>query len=479
MQFKDADYETLIYLDALWRRRYITYMCILVMPVLAILSTYLIPQKYKASTSIAVNMNALPAMKDINTPIDISNEFQSLKAFVMAPATLQQVAIDTKLISAKASKSTINGTVSDLSKNLTIELLDKSVIQIQLIQYSPKHVVDILNSISGMMIKQFNSQESSTSNASLNMLTTTLEVQKQKLKEAIAALNKYQSANSDLLPEYKDLYQNQLRLINTSLGEKKAIYMSIKAEKEELEQSLLKLNPVAAQLERAILENSIKLSKLRLVYTDNYPEVKALIQLDKSLKDERDQLQKQYKNLDKDKMQQLWDLASSTTNNSNDKGSTALLGTQLEKLLDMQLKLKGMTEEIATLTEQEKDVNKKLQFIIDNNQMITELKQNIKDNRTAYEDLLSRNNLAKMSVGYNKDEKSQVIRVIAYPETPSTSLSRPLSFFIFLGIIAGIIFGISIPIVMELLDNRARNSRSVEATTGFEVLCRVERLSFQ
>lgn len=477
MKFLDTDYNTLVYLDAIWRRRYLSYIIILIMPILAILSTFLLPQKYQASTSIAVNMNALPAMKDINATIDPANVLQSLKAFAIAPTTLQKAAIESRLVKSNSSKLTLEDAAQNLSKNLKINILENSVMEIQLIQNTPKHLVDILNSISTLIINQFNSQASSTNKTSLSILTSTMASQKQKLKESIDTLKKFESTHSDLLPEYMENYQSQLRQISVNLGDKQSAYTSLDAEKQSLEQSLLKDNPVAKQLDRAILDNDVKLSKLRLIYTDNYPEIQALLQLNIALKAERDQLQKQYQNLDKEKMQQMWNLSITTGGNNNSKDNSQFLSTQLEKLLDMQLRLKGMDQAIHSIKEQQTNLKKKLQLITQVRPVIAELKQNIKVNQSAYEDNLSRLNLAKMSLGLDTNDKSDVVRVVAYPQTPTSSLSRPLSFFFFLGLVAGIFFAISIPIVMELMDNTARHKQTIEAATGFDVICRVGQMS--
>lgn len=471
----DTDYETHLYLDAIWRRRYIAYLCLLIMPILAVLGSYLLPQKYKASTALAINVNALPAMKDISSPIDVGDRFQVLKAYVLAPTTLQKIVVDAGMLKSSSKPSLIKSAADDLAKSFDITLLDKNVIHIQLIQNSPKHMVDILNAASSMMIKQFTAQEFGTTQTSIDLLSQALNKQQQQLQDSIAALNQFETAHSELLPQYSDIYQNQLRQIDNSLSAKQALLTSLKAEKQELEQSLLKINPVAIQLDRAMLENDIKLSKLRLVYTENYAEIKALLQLNASLKAERSRLEQQFKELDKDKIQQLWNMSISVTS-SNEKNNSPFLSTQLEKLLGMQLQIKGLSQEIISLSDQQASIHKKLRLINDNGIAFNNLKQRIKTNQASYDDLLNRLNLARMSAGLNKDEKSNAIKVVSYPEYPTTSLSRPLSFFLFLGIIAGILLGISLPIALELLDNMARTKRGLKTATGFDVICRVERL---
>lgn len=479
MNFTNTDYDTHLYLDAIWRRRYIFLISIIIMPILAILSIYVLPQKFMASTSIAININALPAMKDISTPIDISERFQGLKAFILSPETLQKTALESGLVTPHANKKIIKGTGDMLLRGLTITLLEKNVIEIQLMQNKPDHMVDVLNIISKLLMQQLNSQETSTTQSSMSILSKALETQKKKLDASLEALSKYETTHSDLLPEYSDMYQSQLRQINISLGDQRAQFSFIKAEEQELEQSLIKINPLITEIDSSILNNEMKLSKLRLIYTENYPDIIALTHINTSLKAERDELQKQFKKLDKHKIQQLWNMTLSQSSGTNDKGNFQLLNTQLEKFFDMQLKLKGMTQQISNLTEQQNNISNKLRLITDNKQILADLKQTIKDNQTTYEDILSRNNLAKMSVGLSKDEQSNIVKVVSYPENPTNPLSRPLSFLLFVGLIAGVILGVSIPIVLELMDNHARHKHNIEAETGLEVICRVEKLTLQ
>jgi uncharacterized protein involved in exopolysaccharide biosynthesis len=477
MNFTDTDYELHLYLDALWRRRTIFLLVVICMPILAVMSTYFLPQKYKAHTSIAININALPAMKDISTPTSIADRFQELKAYVTSPASLQKIAVDTGMVVKTAKPSELQGISEQIGKGLTIDLLDKNVIEIVLIQNTPRGLVDILNAVSHSMIKQLTSQESSTAQASMTLLSNAMQIQKQRLKASVDALSQYENKNPDLLPEYADIYQSQLRQINTDIGKQQASYSAINAEKEEMEQTLRKINPIVTEIDAAILENDIKLSKLRLTYTDNYSGIKALVQLNQSLKTERDKRQKAYQELDENKIQQLWNLSLSKLGSTKDNGNYQLLGAQLEKLVDLQLKLKGITQGLVSLTEQKNAIHKKLRLLTTNKQTFIELKQAIKDNQAAYEDVLSRNHLAKMSVGLDKDEQSSSARVVSYPEKPNSSLSKPVYFFLILGLFAGVLCGLGLTTVLELIDNRARSKRTLEAATGFEVLCRVERLT--
>ena len=480
MNLSDTDYDTHLYLDAIWRRRYILLICIIIMPILAMMSSYILPQKYIASTSVAVNINALPAMKDISTPFDISDRFQGLKAFILSPAVLQKVAVKSGLVKANASATKIKEAADGLTKALKLNLPEKSnAIEIELTLYDPTHMVDILNSISNLLMQQLNTQEATTAQESMKVLSDALKTQKQKLDESIDALSKFESKHADLLPEYNELYQNQMRQINNNLGTQKAQYSFIKAEEQELEQALLKINPIVTEIDRSILKNEIKISKLRLIYTDNYPDIKELIQLNQSLKSEREKVQEQYKTLDENKIQQLWNMTISEPSATNEKGNFQLLSTQLEKLINMKLKLKGLTQEIVSLTEQQELLNNKLKQMTSSKQKVMELNQTIKYNQTAYEELLTRNNLAKMSVGLSKNENSNIVKVVAYPENPIQSQARPLSFLFFVGLIAGLLLGFSIPIVLELIDNKARTKRALEAATGLEVICRIERLRLE
>lgn len=476
MNYTDSYHEIHLYLDALWRRRRVFLLVVLIMPILAMLSTLLLPQKYMASTSIAIDISELPAMKDIDAPTDIAEQFQMLKAYVTSPESLQKIAVETGMVSKKAEAEAIQGVAAQIRKGLTISLLDRNVIEIVLVQDTFRSLVGILNAISHSMIIQLSSQESSSAEAAQTVLTDSMRIRKQQLEASVQALSQYENQHPDILPEYADVYQNQLRQINTNISEQQADYSEIKAEKEELEKSLVKINPVITEIDGEILSNDIKISKLRLVYTDKFSGIKSLLQRNQSLRAERDKRQKDFQSLDENKIQQLWNLTLSKASNVKDDGNYQLLGSQLEKLLNMQLKLKGITQEIASLNAQYSTVNKKLRMLTDNKQVFLQLKQAVKDNQTAYEALLNRSDLANLSVGMSKNAQSIPARVVSYPETPTHSLSRPFSFFLVLGLASGISFGFVLTSILELIDNKARIKRSLEAATGFEVLCRVERL---
>ncbi|PWY55687.1 hypothetical protein DGG96_10360 [Legionella qingyii] len=472
----DNYYALYIYLDAFWRRRYLIVTCILITPFLALLSATLLPKTYKASISIAINKIETPSLKDVSSTIDITQQFAGVKAYLSSPSVLEKIVVETNLVPADSSEKTVQQAADELKKKLKITLVGEDVVQIDLSQNTPNYLSIILNTLGNKLIERLNAQNLSVTNSSLIVLENELKNQEETTNKSIDALNHYIDAHADLTPAYRDIYFARLREITSELGENKIQYNTTLTEQKELYGMIVKLNPQIGQIENAILENDNKLFVMRLTYTDNFPGVKALIQLGESLRAERDKLYKQYQNIDDNTIQALWNMAIVPPNNKNGQPNPTLT-SQLEKLRNMQLKTKGLSQQINDLTNQQKDINKKLRLIDTTSKTITKLNQTVKNNQNAYNDLLTRYNLLKMTLNLNKTNGSRSAQIVAYPQKPIKSLARPPLFFFVIGIFSGIFLGFGLAIIFEFMDNTVRRRRDIEAIGDVKVICRVETLA--
>jgi uncharacterized protein involved in exopolysaccharide biosynthesis len=471
----DNYYALYIYLDAFWRRRYLIVACILLTPFFVLLSTYFLPKSYQASISIAVNNVAPPSMKEFSSVVDLTEQFAGLQAYISSPGVLRKVVLETGFVPPNASEKFIQQTTEELNKKLVIKQMEKNVFSITLVQNSPNYLTSILNALGEILIQKLESQNASATLSSSQALENELNKQKIILKSAQDNLNRFEEQHADLLPAYGDIYIARLREITRERGDAQAQYNALVAEAKELNDLLLKMNPVLGQIEDAIRDNDTKLASMRLIYTDNFVGVKEMIQRGNELRAERDRLYKQYETVDESNLQQLWNMVAATASGNNKAPNQALM-LQLEKLREMQLNIKGLAQKLTEFKNQQDELNKKLRMVGDTSQNLVALKLAVKNNQSIYDDIQSRYNVTKLTATVNKNVKSANFQIVAYPQKPISSLQRPLSFFLVLGILSGILLGFGLATLLEFMDNTVRYRRDVESLTNLQVICRVEKL---
>lgn len=477
----DADtslnYKIYNLLDALWRRRFFFAISLIGVPIMSCVAFFFAPKHYEASTSIATYSSAPPIMKDVSFLPDIEEQFSGLNAYMNSPTVLRKIATHIGLINSNTGQEAEQKIISGLSKEITITLVEKNVVEIKLVKDDPKDMVVILKMLSDVFINQYLSPLTASTRSSVNYLKSELASQKKKLDELRDALSLFEENNTSYLPAYGSIYFARLRQIITDLGSKNAEYKGALSEENELRQSLLKVNPILGSLDNAISENDVKIDKMRLIYTDNYSGLKSALEIGKSLRFERGELYKKLQNLTEDNLQQLWNMALASSMSNNGKESTQLLASQLEDFQKLKIKQKGLAESIASLNAQQAEMTEKLNKVSMVQKQLSPLKQAVTDNMTLYQDLLKRYNMTNLTAYLNNFDKLTNVKIVASPQMPFKSSGKPFLFFLVVGIFGGLILGFGQAIFLELIDNSVRKKQTIEALTGVPVICRVGRMS--
>jgi capsular polysaccharide biosynthesis protein len=475
----DLYYRLYNLLDAFWRRRYIFFVSVVCIPILACITTLIMPKHYEAITSIATYNTAPPFMKDISYLPDIVEQFSSLSAYVTSPAVLKKISLKVGLINAQTSQENTQKIISQLGKDITMTLVEKSTVEIKLIKDNPKDMVNILNLLSKEFIDQFMTPLTTSVKASVIYLKNEVSIQKKKLDESADKFARFAETNNDFLPSYGAIYIIRLRQVITALGDKEAEYKATLAQEKMLKKSLLKTNTILGNLDNAIADNDAQLNKMRLIYTDNYSGVKAAIEIGKSLKEQRAQFYKKYEHLNEENLQQLWNMVLSTSLSKNEMHTQPLLAKQLDEFQNLELKLKGLGEELSNLKIQENDLNQKLNKVGQVEKQLAPLKQSVTENLELYQNLLKRYNMTNLTANLNISDKYINVKIVSYPQKPYKYLGRPFFFYFFMGIIGGIFLGLGLITFFEMIDNTARTKQSIEALTGVLVICRVGKMSMK
>ncbi len=468
------------YLDALWRKRYLIGIIMLIMPILGLITGIMIPKKYEARTSLATFKTAPPSMKELVFIPDISEQFAGISAYITSVSTLQKVLIQSGIVSPDTDEKTIESMASDLSKQLTITLVDKTVVEMKLVGSNQKNMLAILKSLSSLVITEFLTPLTSATQSAEVFLKKQVEIQHQKLNDSIAKLSDYEAKHSNYLPKYSAIYTARLGQIINELGATETEYNTVLAEKKWLENTLSNVNPAIVRLEKSIAENELKLNKLRAVYTDNYPGIQASLALAKTLKEEREKLNNQAPRVEESKLQKLLDTELYTPEkiNSTEKSGSGI-SSKLKDYQELEQKITGLSGRVQELTSQKKELSYTLSQIDSTEKTVSFLLKTVKENQDSYEDFLKRYDMTRMTMQLNHIDKFSPIKIVSSPQGPLINIARPVIFYPLIALLGGIFLSLGLALMMDFMDNTVRRKQRIETLIGALVLSRVEKINLK
>ena len=396
---------------------------------------------------------------------NLEEQFDGLKAYITSPESLRNIALQAGLLEQNDSENKIQAIVYSLSKSISITLVNKNMVQIKITGNDPKTMIFISKSLSSLFIKEYLKPIISSAKSMSAILKRESEEQKNKLNESINQLNRFQSEHNNSTPESSDLYKDQLKEIYKSLEENKEKYRDTLTEISWLEQSFK--NPALVTLNSEIKENETKLNQMRLIYNDDYIGIKEAEQLSFELKKERDKLLKGSSLVNVEK-----------TSNLNDSTKLDSLPTeQRTQYLNLLQKIKGIKEQIANLNQQKNSLLTLLKKANEKQNELTTLSKTVDINQTTYNDLLNRYNLVQIMSQLDFENQFKVIKIMAVPLEPLPYIGRPFALFMTLSIVSCLVLGISLAIVLDLMDDTARKRKTLETLTGIAVISRIGKIS--
>ncbi|WP_070971417.1 GumC family protein [Vibrio sonorensis] len=458
-----------------WRRRYIIVLPMLLMPIVGFFVGNIAPTTYKAHTSLLIQETAKmnPFLEDLAVSTMLKERLHALRTLLKSRHVLTSVATEQNLISENMSDKEKEAVITRLSHALNITQLGKDFLKIELSARNPNGMKDLLESISHHFIEQLLAPERSSIEHSSEFLQIHITQRKLDLESAENALADYQNRFSGVTPELQAQSLIRLASLKQTLAEKKAELSGVRKSLGSLDQQLSKTNPVIGKLEEQIIDIRSELSLLQARYTDNHSAVQGKKRELRRLEEERATLLSvEQQDISSE---QLWDMASSQEF-ANLSEMTPLLVTQLHNLQLVRAKFESLNEETKSLDKMVKDLEEKALGFGDYSKELLRLQREVTIKRQLYEQLLERNEMAKLTGSLGLFEQNKRVKIIDLPFTPSVPSNIPAWVFTLAGWFAGIALGIGTAIILELLDTSIRRVDELEALSGTSVIALIPRI---
>ena len=471
----NINYQFYKILDVLWRKRYIIILPALLFPLLGYVIGSVTEKKYMAYTSMLIQETSKlnPFLEDFAVSAKLKERLSALQALLHSRHVLKQVAVDQGLITENSNKTEQERIINRLSSSIRMEMAGKDLIRIEYTDSNPNAIEPLLHTVSNHFIEQLLAPERSSMQDASKFLQTLIIERSAELEEAESALADFKDLYAQQLPELHLGNVNRLAQLKQKLFEKTAELAGAENSLGGIDQQLSKTNPVVAKLEEEIISQQSKLAILKSKYTDEHSQVKGTIRTLKRLQIERNAALND--NSNQIDINQLWAIAANEGDNSKTQ-TPQLLITQLNNLQKARSKVDALAEETKSLNnlinEQTVDASKLGAL----EKRLNELTRDLSVKRNLYEELLERQEMARITGALGTFEKEKRIKIIDLPYTPVIPITASPFVFLIAGLIGGLFFGMGCATISELSDQSVRYKQDVLDNFDLEVLTRIPQV---
>ncbi|MGJ8669995.1 MAG: GumC family protein [Oceanococcus sp.] len=458
----------------IWLRRRLILVPLVIMPIVGTLIGLTGSKTYQTYTSILIQEPALfnPFLEDLAVATNLEDRMPGLTSLVHSRHVLTAVGQDLGQLDENENNETIEWYVSYMSYKLDIDLVGSDLVKIYFTDDDPRGMREVLDAVTKQLVNQIVAPEKSSVTSSAQFLRDQLDERHRGLLVAEQALADYKSKNSEKLPELHAANVSEAQRLTRTLAEKRTELSGAQAQLSAARQKLSQANPLLGNLEKVIIDLRARLAQASASYTDAHSEVRGVQRKLDHLLAERSRILEKTQPLTTEDLDRLWNMLT-TPELSAEPSQQSLLYLQLESLHIATQKEQGLTRELEFLGTLLIETQEKIRAFGTTEMQLNELTRDLQAKQEIYSDLLKRWELAQVTRALGEFEAGERIKIIDPPFTPSSPINLPWFIYSLVGLLGGLMAGLGMAFVLEVLDTRIKRSDEVTSLTGLPVLARI------
>ncbi|MCP4324770.1 MAG: hypothetical protein GY787_23560, partial [Alteromonadales bacterium] len=299
-------------LAAMWRYRYLIIFPTIMLPIIAVIISFITPRNWQAHTTVLVQESAKmnPFLEDLSVSTDLENRITTLDTLLHSRHMLINVAQDLALIDEDSTNLQKDKLVRELSAALKVKLIGKDLVKLVYQTDSPDNIVDVLLMVRKRFLEKLLAPELSALDASESFLTGQLKLKSIDLQEAELRLAQFKQYNAEHLPRLYDTNSSRFGQLNDLLEQRKIALSGAIAAKKSIRTRLAQVDPVMSEIEQSIVNTKSELAILRSRYTDQHSKVQTSLRKLNQLEDERETQSKTSYKINEGDLNRLWEIAN-------------------------------------------------------------------------------------------------------------------------------------------------------------------------
>jgi uncharacterized protein involved in exopolysaccharide biosynthesis len=463
-------------LAAGWRRRFLICVPLLLLPPIGFVVGTFGAKSYEAQMTILVQEPAKlnPFLEDLAIGTRLMERMPVLASLAHSQQTLGTVATDLGLISTSTPKPARDAFTSNLSKNLTIQLIGEDLIEMRLRGASPEGLHQVLGGVGKRFIDKLVAPERSSIAGSVQFLQEQIAARRASLTQAEERLARFKTKSADRLPELHAANLERLAKLKEFLEERRTDLAGVTAEASDLRATLGATNPVVDRLEQDIVRLSSELALLRARYTDEHSSVQAVLTQLRRLEEERARtIALTTAIVEGNDLDRLRSLVVGTKAEGAD--TLPLLLSQFEQLQSVQRRESGLHKEIAQLERSVADLQDVVSGQTEVETQLARLERDLGTEREIYGALLKRFEMARVTGDLGRFEASERVQIIDEPDE-ATPVGPSVLLFILAGLAGGVVLGVGLALMAEFGDDTVRHRSDLERVPDLRLLARLPKM---
>jgi polysaccharide biosynthesis transport protein len=438
--------------------------------------SWVLPSKYKSSTTILVEEPTMPeSYVAPNVTDNLQDRLQTITQQILSRTRLLTIVNKLNLYAEAKGKSD-DDKVDALRKDIAVSVVKdgrNNEITSFLVSFSAHNPVmaqKVTGELTNLFIDENSKVREQQSQATTHFMEQQLEdarislaAQEAKVKQFESmhegALPSQQTSNIQILAGFQSQLQNQQDSLNTAKQQRVYYqsmieqYKNLHASGRSLDGAPTELGAVNQQLDRLNAE----LTDLRSHYTDSYPDVV-------KVKAQIAQVQEQKREL------MAAPRTGSKQPNENESGPMLQLQSQLQA---NQIEIQNRERAISGLEARIGEYQGRLNAQPGTEQQLLELTRGYEQSRAIYDDLLKKKNNSVMATSMEQMQKGERFTMLDPPSLPVKPDFPNHLKFCGLGVAAGLGLGFLVVFLFEFFDDRMHGEKEIKALLGMNLLAEV------
>ena len=408
---------------------------------LAVLLCYVLPKKYEAKSTVFIEKSVIgDLVKGIAVAPSMEDKVKVLLYAMNSRTLITKVISDLDMNIKKENSAQMERLISDIQKHTDIKLKDKEgLFIISFTDENPRIARDFVNTLVRRYIEETLSSKREESYGATSFLSDQIATFKSKLDKAEDEVNAFKREKGSVLSVDPGIISKEISEAQQKLEE-------IEVKKTQLE-SLHNIAKKNNMPQYRLGELQKKLEELRMEYTDSYPEV---IRVKHEIETAREQLR----------------------NKGSETDRSAVNVQELERI-DIELKALRSSENYQrTIIAGNRNLLRQIPVSKAN---LEQLEQERLNQRTLYEQLVTRHGQSEVSKQMEVQDKSSTFRIIDPAVLPVKPISPDRVKIILMGMVAGLAGGLGLVMLLDYLDQSVKTVAFLR-TLGLPVLAVIPKM---
>lgn len=468
--------EIIGYLKGIWiKRRYIIISTWLICPI----GWYFVaamPDIYQSQARVYVDTQSLlrPLLRGLTVETNPNTQIRLMVKTLLSRPNLERISRMTDLDVQATTSEQYEIIIKNLKDNIKISSGGReNIYTLSIENKSPEMAKNIVQSALTVFIENTLGETRSDSDSAQKFLNTQLKEYENRLGASEARLTNFKQKYSGILPGQSGGFYSNLKTEKTRLEEAELQLKEVETRLASANAQLVGEEPVFGLFATKVQNNSslttsfdgritqleAQLDELQLRYTNNHPDVKQVTnRIDNLNKQRTSEIEQYYKSIS---------TAGEKTQSSIDKNPV---------YQEMKVQVNNLENETASLVvrvnnyrQRVQDLESKIHTLPEIEAELVALNRGYEITKAKYEDLLSRQETAKLA--QQADETTDKIQFkVIDPPRAATAPTGPAR-FVFFGVVTviGVGVGVALSLLMSQLAPVATSTQQLNKATGVPI----------